>query len=473
MIQSHSRASATASSPWATALMVANVFMLTFAAACSSKDSPPTAPTASAAPTPTAAQPAPTNRIDIPAAVRRNLGITFARVEPRQVGLTIRVPGRFELLPTARREYRAPLKGSVELLVTQYQHVEPGTPLFRVNSAAWGELHESVAATKARLASMGPLRDAHKVHEQSLSAKVQLWKDRLAQLEELRAAGGGSASQFAEARAALNGTQAELAEIMEKDAELEAQHRTLEAELRALQTRRQLLLNSFSPAGEQPAGADSSEDFTRTYEVRATMPGRVESLMHSSGGLVDDSGLVVTVVQPEQVRFRARGLQSDLGRLSDGLAVRIVPPQGGSLDAQEAMTGTLHIGMTADADERTIDLVAQPSERLPWARAGVAAQMEIALPGGEEGLAVPLAAIVRDGATPVMFKRDPANPDRAIRMEADVGITDGRWVLLESGVKEGDEVVLDGNYQLMLAMSGSAPKGGHFHSDGTFHEGAD
>jgi hypothetical protein len=243
--------------------------------------------------------------------------------------------------------------------------------------------------------------------------------------------------------------------------------------LRALHSRRQLLLKSISPEGEQPTGEGSPEDLTRTYEVRASSSGRVESLMYSSGGLVEDSGLVVSVVQPEQVRFRARGLQSDLGRLSDGLTVRIVPPQGGSLDALEAMSGTLGIGLTADADERTIDLVAQPAQRLPWARAGVAAQMEIVLPGGAEGLAVPLAAIVRDGAMPVMFKRDPANPDKAIRMEADVGMNDGRWVLLESGVKEGDEIVLDGNYQLMLAMSGNAPKGGHFHSDGTFHEGAD
>jgi hypothetical protein len=53
-------------------------------------------------------EPAPTNRVDIPASVRQNLGITFAKVEPRQVARTLRVPGRFELIPTARRDYRAP-----------------------------------------------------------------------------------------------------------------------------------------------------------------------------------------------------------------------------------------------------------------------------------------------------------------------------------------------------------------------------
>ena len=35
-------------------------------------------------------------------------------------------------------------------------------------------------------------------------------------------------------------------------------------------------------------------------------------------------------------------------------------------------------------------------------------------------LAIPLAAVVRDGVTPIIFRRDPANPDKAIRMEADV-----------------------------------------------------
>lgn len=67
------------------------------------------------------AQAAPTNRVDIPDAVRRNLGMTFAKVESRNVARTLRVPGRFELLPTAEREYRAPLAGRVELLVAQYQ----------------------------------------------------------------------------------------------------------------------------------------------------------------------------------------------------------------------------------------------------------------------------------------------------------------------------------------------------------------
>lgn len=408
--------------------------------------------------------PAPTNRVDIPSAVRRNLGITFAKVEPRNVAQTLRVPGRFELLPTARREYRTPLGGRVELLVNQFEQVEPGTPLYRVDSPAWRDLHERIAATQARADSMAPLREAHRVHEKSLADKVRLWEERLKQLEALQAAGGASGSQLTEARSNLTATQAELADIMEKDADLEAQQKQVEAELRALVGRLEQLVRS--------AGCRDDGDGAGTgYTVCATAPGVVESLAVTPGGLAEENGAILTVVQPDQIRFRARALQSDLGRLSDGLPARITPPQGGAVPLEQSMTGTLRIGLTADADERTVDLIVTPDSLTSWARAGVSAYLEVTLAGGSEELAIPLAAVVRDGATPIIFRRDPADPDKAIRMDADLGIDDGRWVVIASGVKAGDEVIVDGNYQLMLATSGNAAKGGHFHSDGTFHEG--
>lgn len=429
-----------------------------------------------------AAAAAPTNRVDIPIAVRQNLGVTFAKVERRAVSRTLRVPGRFEYLPTARREYRAALPGQVEPLVQQYERVEAGRPLFRVASASWRDLHEQIAGVRARVESMGPLREAHRAHEKSLSDKVALWEARLARLEELRAAGGGSAALMTEARATLNATQAELADVMEKDAELQAQQHQIEADLRALVTRRDLVLRA---AGCAPGGAGESggagaggvgpEDAT-SFTVCALAAGVVEVMAVTPGGLVEASGHVLTVVQPEAVRFRARALQADANRLHDGLPAAVVPAGDSAAgdSAREAMPGVLTIAPGADPDARTIDLILAPARLAALARAGVAAHLEVTLAGtaGAE-LAIPAAAVIRDGLKAVIFRRDPANPDKAIRMEADLGVSDGRWVVIASGVKEGDEVVLGGNYQLMLATSGSAPKGGHFHSDGTFHEGED
>ncbi|MGA1517129.1 MAG: efflux RND transporter periplasmic adaptor subunit [Phycisphaerales bacterium] len=403
----------------------------------------------------------PTNRIDIPEAVRRNLGIEFAKVEPRQVERTLRLPGRFELLPTARRELRAPIDGRVELLVDQYQAVEPGTPLARITGSAWSDLDSQILATKARLDSMGPVREAHRVHEASLADKVALWKDRLAQLERLREAGGGGAGQFTEAQATLNATQAELAEVMEKDAELQATQRVLEAELQALESRRGLMLAQ--------AGCDEATAASAGLLLCAAERGVVESLAVTPGGHVEEGQLVLSIVQPDRLRFRARALQSDLDRLQEGLPARIVAANAGDASRFEAVPATLAIGLSGDPDGRTIDVLASASSMAPWARAGIAASLEVVLEGGRTELAIPQRAVLLDGIVPIVFRRDPKDPNKAIRLEADLGTSDGRFVEILSGVKEGDQIVVAGNYPLMLAMSGTAIKGGHFHADGTFH----
>ena len=425
-------------------LLVAASFIVL---ACNRADAPKVGDAAkSAATSATPTQPAPTSRIDIPAAVRQNLAITFAKVESRAVAETLRVPGQFELLPTARREYRAPLGGRVELRAAQYAMLSRGDVLYEIDSIEWRDLEERIASGEAKV-----------------TRKVELWKERLLQLDEIRNSGGGNATQTTDARATLVKTEAELADVMEKDAALDAEQKLAESELRAARARRASVLRA--------TGGEPNTD--GMIVVRAADAGLVETIAVTNGGLVEAGAPVLVVLQPEKVRFRAHALQSDLGRLRDGLAARIVPPVGGTIALDDSMTGTLELAPAADADARTIGLLVTPASLARWARAGVAGYLELVLAGGREELAIPSSAVVRDGTVSVIFRRDPANADKVIRLEADLGVSDGRWVELRSGVKLGDEIVVGGNYQLMLASSGSAPKGGHFHSDGTFHEGED
>ncbi len=435
---------------------------------------------------------APTHRIDIPPVVRTNLGITFARVEARAVARTIRVPGRFELLPQARREYRTMLSGRVELHVSQYDRVEPGTLLYTLDSPAWRELQErlnqadsSIQQSAARVKTMKPLMDAHKQHEESLRDSVDIWTERVRQLEKGQDSGVISAEAFAQARGTLSQNRADLAEVMEKEAELEARQIEVESELSAAHERMELLLlNAASLLGipkdtltTKPSQASGDpHQLWRSIakvEVHAAAPGIVESMALTNGSWASETSLVLTTVQPELIRFRAQGFQSDLGRLRDDLPAVVVPPQGGSIDIQDTMAGTVSLGILANPDERTIEVFVTPERLSRWARPGVAAHLEIVTEGsGSEELAIPLSATIRDGLTTVFFRRNPKNPDEVIRMEGDLGINDGRWVVVKSGVREGDEVVLDGVYQLMFASSAGAPQGGHYDSDGTFHTGS-
>ncbi|MBC7834355.1 MAG: efflux RND transporter periplasmic adaptor subunit [Phycisphaerales bacterium] len=435
------------------------------------------------------AAPEPTNRVDINASVRQNLGITFARVESRNVGRTLRIPGRFELLPTARREYRAPTAGKVELLVQQYQSVEAGTPLYRFDSPRWRELQReltdadaAVKLAEAGADSIAPYKDAHERHHTEIQKAVDLWTHRVSALEQVQAAGGARAENVAQANASLATARADLAETFEKEVDLIAREREATAQLEAASSRQRILLEAaaslvglssdelLAANGERPSWQAIGQ-----IEVRALSSGVIDTMHTTSGSFVDSNGPVLTTVRPDQVRFRAHALQSDLGRLQDGLPATVVVPQGGSLRDSAGVAGTLTLAPTADAERRMIELVMTPKSDeplAPWARAGVSAFLEVVVSGiGRDELAIPLACVARDGTQSIIFRRDPADHNKAVRMDADLGIDDGRWVVIKSGVAEGNEIVLDGVYQLMVATSGSITKGGHFHPDGTFHEG--
>ena len=437
-----------------------------------------------------------TDRVAIPAAVRSNLGISFAKVERRRVEQTLRVPGRFEFLPTARREYLTAIPGRVELLVEQFDHVKEGQALYRLNSPAWRDMQRQlvdaasqIERLETRIAAYGPLLIAHQQHEDSLHESMAVWNDRVEQLQSLREAGGGRINELTQARASLSSTRADLAGVIEKKAELQAAQQQAKADLRAAESLSDYLLASASSIVSQPREelarlVDSGDGATPGWalisiiEVKATSAGVVETLGVTNGAWADERAPVLTTVEPDRLRFRASGIQSDLGVLRDGLSGRIVPPTptatGRAVPMTETMTGTISVGLAGDPNARTLDLFIVPDDLRDWARPGVSAQLEIITDEtARPELAIPLAAIQRDGLKPILFRRNPSDPNEAIRMEADLGLDDGRWVAILSGLRDGDEVVLDGSFQLMLATSGSIQKGGHFHADGTFHEGED
>jgi multidrug efflux pump subunit AcrA (membrane-fusion protein) len=419
----------------------------------------------------------PSNRIDLPATVRQNLGITFAKVERRRVAATVRVPGRFELLPSARREYRATLSGWVNLLVDQYDDVKKGDPIYQMDSPDWHklrkQLHESRAAIEAATAELAVAEQA-KVEAEKAVAILKKRVEALAGVEVRRAELESDLALRRNAVPRLDG------EIKVKQAALEEARHDFALELDTAAS----LLGLSTTFLTQPADAARADDhpehrMQQWYAISkvglmVTEAGVVEALHVTNGTWVEANTLVGTVVNPTALRFRATGLQSDLGKLRDGLAAAVVPPQGGGGAADDALRGRLKVGISGDPDHRTIELLVTPADNAAWAKPGVSAMLEVVVDGSDnEELAIPASAVVRDELTHIFFRRDPKDPDKVIRMEADLGVNDGKWVVINSGVKAGDEVVLDGVYELKLAGGGKATGGGHFHADGTWHAESD
>lgn len=420
-------------------------------------------------PAPTQAQQeAPTNRIEIPATVRSNLGITFVPVERRRVESTIRVPGAFELRPLARREYRLTLDATIELHVDQYQQVQPGDLLFRFRSPTWPELQHEIIAGEQDMATARAEIDVVTARIDETRSKLAVLNERLATLAQAQFKQADLEAQAAQLEAALPRLDAELALARTR---LDNARRTHDHALHRAAAAAGIPEDDLikETQGQDPHPAYRDIDW---IDIRATAPGIVESLHATDGTFIEAPSIVLATVDPAMVRFRAVALQADLPRFADKTEARIVPPATPGIPIADAVNASLAIGLEAHPEQRTITLLASPDDTRPWIRPGVSAFLEVVVDtSGGPALAIPRAAVVKDGITHVFFRRDPADPNKAIRVEADMGPTDGRWVAINSGISLQDQIVLNGAYELKLAsqQSGVAQKGGHFHADGTFH----
>ncbi|MEE2753966.1 MAG: hypothetical protein VX910_08295 [Candidatus Latescibacterota bacterium] len=391
----------------------------------------------------------PSNRVEIPATVRNNLGITFAKVERRKLASTIRLPGTFELQPLARHEYRIILPGVIEYAVDHLSSVEPGTILYKFRSAKWLELQARIQLTKAAL-------------DQAIS-KLHAAESRVNALKQADFKRADLEEQVANLRADVAKSEADLLEATNHAARTLNLCSASEYKLTADD-----LLASVERNGTTLPFYETIEEI----QVHAKEPGIVETLAVTDGVFAEETTLVITTVNPDMLRFRALGLQSDLHKFETGAEVRIVQPQSEETNINEAINAVLKVGLEADPDRRTITLFANPTESSPWIRPGVSAFMEIAIDSSSGFvLAIPRSAVVKDGITHIFFKRDPRDPNKAIRVEADLGVQDGRWIEVKSEIGPSDEVIMNGAYELKLATTGSGTtqKGGHFHTDGTFH----
>ena len=464
-----------------------------------------------------------TNRIDIPPEVVRNLGITFAKAERRQVDHTIRMPGAFESPPEAERNYRAPVAGRVNLLIAQYGRVEVGDEIAVIDSPEWramqseldtldadyaernaelvqaeglrDQARESIKLFPQRIAGYDPQLNAISAHIEKLEVSRELWRARVTELEDLVAKGAGRSAELTEARSEVAGAESALSAEQEKRAELsrakselaiEAQLAeiaipALESAVQAAQQRVDAAQRSFnlrlrSTATQLGLSVDGlRDDKWRTLDViavRATAPGVVLDLHVTNGELLESGESLCHVLDDSQIRFRARGLQADLGKLKNGLPARIVPPAGGTLQGGEHADGTVSLAPRANADSRLVDVIVTPQTLPAWARPGVTAELEIVweqAPRPE--LAVPNRALIRDGLETIMFVRDRSDQNKVIRTAVETGPTDGRWTVVYQGVMAGSEVVVEGTYELKLTGAGKTEVDGHFHADGTFHAG--
>jgi multidrug efflux pump subunit AcrA (membrane-fusion protein) len=362
---------------------------------------------------------------EVPENARRLLGITYATATSRSVRNTVRFPGRFELMPGARRVYSTVAPGVAEVSVRPSQRVRKGEILFRIASPEWSRQTGAKREAEAALALA--------------RTEAEAIGERLARLKE-------SGVRNAELEMALKMKEAEAARA-------ESLCQSVESQLRAVRA-----------LCREEAG-------TLVFEARDA--GVVERVSADSGAWLDTGAEVVSVAREDGVWFRADASSAETARVRDGQA-GFVEPLRGAAEAAERVEGAVSLGWTADAAARVRPVYLTPVRVPAWAAPGLAGVLSVIVEQSAAGsVAVPLACVVPDGLRRVVFVRDEKDPDAFTRTEVALGADDGEWVDVQ-GLAAGMTVVRDGAYELKLtapsATSAAPKKAGHFHADGQFYE---
>jgi cobalt-zinc-cadmium efflux system membrane fusion protein len=198
--------------------------------------------------------------------------------------------------------------------------------------------------------------------------------------------------------------------------------------------------------------------------IRAPISGTVAAVSAAPGGFVNEGQALFHIADASRLWLEVRVAESDLGRIGQ--------PSGASFGVDgfdktfevSAKDGARMVGFgtVIDPVSRTAPLLfefANPDQRL---RIGMAVRANVYSGQAVDAIAVPFAAVVDDGGQSVVYvqRGGEAFERRAVQL----GVRDGDWVEVRSGVAAGERVVSKGAYQVRLAATAPAAMGeGHVH----------
>lgn len=207
------------------------------------------------------------------------------------------------------------------------------------------------------------------------------------------------------------------------------------------------------------AGAEEKDG---VITVRADDDGMVESLVAQDGAWLETGAAAVQTVRTHDLRFKALVAASDALRLRNGMPAKVDGHHG-------------HVRIGVGDDTGIVPVYVLFGEDV-HALAGARSQAECVTDETERPhIAVPSRSIVTIGLQPTVFIRDAHDAGRYVAVPVTPGVSGGGWTAVEGLPSGSCEVVSEGAYELKLALpsAGGSKSAGHFHADGTFHEGED
>ena len=266
---------------------------------------------------------------------------------------------------------------------------------------------------------------------------------------------GEAQSQYLEARGALElarraGERVEALhqeKIASEKEWLQARADRDAAEIRVRAAQEKLLRLGHTPAEVERLAARSGVGGRGALVLRAPAAGVVLEMHAVPGERVRPDQSILTIGDLSALWLWADVYEDQLGRVTSasreglraGVSVKAFPGEvfPGSVDL---------VGPTMDEKTRTVKLRIAVKNRDGKLRAGMFAAVELFLPGEEEGLAVPRAAVLSDEGRSFVFVHH--HGEFFIRRPVEAGRSSVDWIEVKRGLAGGETVATNGAFLL-------------------------
>lgn len=198
--------------------------------------------------------------------------------------------------------------------------------------------------------------------------------------------------------------------------------------------------------------------------VRAPIAGLVGEVKVAPGAFVNDGQTLFHIVNTGRLWLEARIPESEVGR--------VVKPSGAwfridgfdrTFEIVDGKNGKLvAFSGVVDAATRTVPMIFEFTNPDALLRVGMAARVQVVGGKTTDAVALPYSAVIdENGQSAVFVQKAGESFERRI---VQLGIRDGDWVEVRSGVAVGERVVSRGAYGVKLASTAPAVAGhGHAH----------
>jgi membrane fusion protein, heavy metal efflux system len=201
-----------------------------------------------------------------------------------------------------------------------------------------------------------------------------------------------------------------------------------------------------------------------TIEIRAPIGGVVTTVAAGVGEPVAADNTLFSILDLSRVWIEARVPESALARLGaakDALCQLLDGSQRQfSISAEQGKL--VFSGLEIDPQTRTVPLIYEIDNTHAALLRGQSVRLHIETDAARDVLAIPHSALVEEGGLFVVFVQVAGETFQ--RREVQLGIRDGQWIQVVSGLAAGERVVIDGAYAVRLASASSViPSHGHAH----------